>query len=204
MLRLGVAALALAGVIFLRSGADKGNGVVIATLLAGAGWLLRQGIEEVRTQRTICQAYAGMIEVQYRSMMEALSNEELDRFLDLAPRIARGDEAESLGSQTPDPLAQLPDLKSNLHVLTPETVRALQKWRDRLPVLLGVYDQLGTKRLSVITRQRLEAYFKWVRQYRGEYRDLCYTALVRIRMESGIATNADQLKAEGAHYNLDL
>jgi hypothetical protein len=204
MLWLGVAALGAALALYLHGGAGNGRAVIISTLAAGGGWLLRQTIDEARTQRTICQAYAGMIEIQYRSLMEALSDDELTRFLDLAPRIARGDEAESLGVQTPDPFAQLPDLKANLHVLTPETVRALQKWRDRSPVLLGVYDQIGTKRLSAISRQRLEAYFKWVQAYRDEYRDLCYMALIRIRMDSGISTAAERLRSDGARYNTEL
>jgi hypothetical protein len=204
MLWLGVAAGAAALVIFVRFGADKGNGVVIATLAAGAGWLLRQAIDEWRTRHTICNAYAGMIEIQYRSLMEALSDAELQRFLDLAPGIALGYEAESFGVQTPNAFAQLPDLNANLHVLSPETVRVLQKWRDRSPVLLGVYELIGTKRLSAISRPRLEAYFNWVRQYRDEYRDLCYMALVRIRMDSGMATAADRLRGDGARENQEL
>ncbi len=204
MLWLGVAAGAAALFIFVRFGADKGNGVVIATLAAGAGWLLRQAIEEGQTLRTICQSYAGMIEIQYTSLMQTLSDDELKRFLDLASRIANGDEAESVGSRWPDPYAQLPDLKEDLHVLAPDTVRVLEKWRDRGAVLLGVYDLLGTKTLSRISRRRLEAYFAWVRQYRDEYRDLCYTALVRIRMDSGIHTNAERLRRDGARYNTEL
>lgn len=194
----------MAAAIFVRLGADKGDGVVIATLAAGAGWMLRQVIEELRSLRSACQAYVGMIEIQYRSLMEALSDDELTQFLALAPQIASGYEAELVGVQTPDPFAHLPDLNAHLHALAPETVRLLYKWRDRVPVLLGVYDQPGTRRLSMISRQRLENYFKWVRTYRDEYRDLCFMALIRIRIDSGIPINTEQLQRDGATYNKSL
>lgn len=112
-----------------------------------------------------------------------MSDSELQRFLELAPRIAAGTEPESIGSRLPDPFAALPDIRDQMHLLSPETTRLLWKWRVRATDLFFVYDELGTKRLSAIGEARLAAYFEWVKRYRDEYRDIGFSALKSLARE---------------------
>ena len=201
-LKIWLAALAvLAAVIILTTdpAVAQGTGLIVATLAAGAGWLFRDVNDEARAVRNICQAYAAVVETHFEEVSDTISDDELARFLRLAPAIVSGDEPESIGSRAADPYAGLPDLHGQMHLLSQDTVRLLWKWRVRDFDLLFVYDELGTKRLSVMGEERLEKYFEWVRKYRDEYRDVGYTALVALRAEfSGLKVNLERFEAAGA------
>jgi hypothetical protein len=179
-LTAGVCAILL---LLLDSSIEEGTGVVIATLAGGAGWLIRDNLDEARRLRSICQAYAAVIETQFEEINAALSDSELERFLALAPFISAGTELESIGSRLPDPFAALPDIREQMHLLSPETTRLLWKWRVRATDLFFVYDELGTKRLSDLGQPRLAAYFDWIRRYRDEYRDIGFAALNSLSRE---------------------
>ncbi len=169
---------------------QQGTGLIVATLAAGAGWLIRDAIEGERTLHTICQAYASLIETHFEEVSESLSDAEIDRFLALAPAIAAGIQAESVGSRAQDPFASLPDIRDHLHLLSTETVRYLWKWRTRGHDLFLIYDQLGTQPWSAAGDTRLSEHCAWIKRYRDEYRDVGYNALL------SLANDARHLKID--------
>jgi hypothetical protein len=161
----------------------QGSGLIVATLAAGAGWLFRDVNDEARKLRNLCQAYAALIETHLEGISESLSDEELARFLDLAPAIASGEAAEANSKRAADPYSTPPDIRDQVHLLSVETVRLLWKWRDRELDLYLVYDALGTKALSEIGRERLEAYFDKVKRYRDQYRETAHATLEQLARE---------------------
>jgi hypothetical protein len=175
------AALAASTMLAFARDIAQGSGLIVATLAAGAGYLIRDVNDEARTLRTICQAYASLIEVHFEEINDALSDAELERLLALAPAIAEGREPESIGARVEDPFASLPDIRSHWHLLSANTVRYIWKWRVRGGDLFLIYDQLGTRALSATPEVRLRRFFAWVKQYREEYRDIGYTALLAIK-----------------------
>ncbi len=177
---------------------QQGTGLIVATLAGGVGWLLKDLDHESRSRGNICHAYAGVIETQFEEIKDSLSDTELFRFLALAPAIANGTEPAAIGTRSRDPYAMLPDLRGQLHVLRPQTVRMLSKWRDLNDELLAVYDRLGTRELSSFPNDRLKKHFEWVKQYRDQYRDVAYTALLLGEETPGIATNTAMFVKEGA------
>jgi hypothetical protein len=182
-LAFAAAIAALTILVFARDIA-QGSGLIVATLAAGAGYLIRDVNDEARTLRTICQAYASLIEAHFEEINDSLSDAELERLLALAPAIAQGREPESIGARAADPFASLPDIRSRLHLLSAATVRYIWKWRVRGGDLFLVYDQLGTRALSATPELRLKRFFEWVKQYREEYRDIGYTALLAIKRDA--------------------
>ena len=189
----GAAILVAAIVLFADRTIVQGTGLIVATLAAGAGWLVRDANEEARTLKSICQAYAALIETQFEEISDALSDAELERFLELAPRIMDGSEPEAIGKRVPDPYESLPDIRPHMHLLSPETVRFLWKWRVRGMDLFFIYDELGTRALSQSGTERLTRHFDWVKRYRDEYRDIGFTALLCLARESpGLAISLDQ------------
>lgn len=194
----GVAVLIALVVLLADRTIAQGTGLIVATLAAGAGWLIRDMNDETRAVRNICQAYVALIEAQFEEFQDVLSDAELDRFAGLAPEIAAGTQAESIGARTADPYAAVPDLKPHLHLLSAETVRLLTKWRSRGFDLYLIYDQLGTRPLSALSSDRIAAYFEWVKKYRDEYRDISYSALLSLADEtSGLRTNTELFE----HHN---
>jgi hypothetical protein len=175
-LALVAVCIALAVLVFA-PGIGQGTGLIVATLAAGAGWLIRDVIEGERTLHTICQAYASLIETHFEEICDALSDEEIDRFQRLAPGIVNGSESEAIGSRAADPFASLPDIRDHLHLLAPRTVRYIWKWRTRGFDLFLIYDKLGTKAMSAASPERLRNHCEWIKRYRDEYRDIGYTAL---------------------------
>jgi hypothetical protein len=172
-----VAACTPLAILILAPNVSQGTGLIVATLAAGVGWLLRDVIEGERILRTICQAYASLIEAHFEEISDSLSDKEIERFELLAPKIVDGSEAEAVGARAADPFASLPDIRDHLHLLTPRTVRFLWKWRTRSLDLFLIYDQLGTKAMSSAGAKRLHDHCEWIKQYRDEYRDIGYTAL---------------------------
>jgi hypothetical protein len=172
-----VAVFAALSVLVFVPGTGQGAGLIVATLAAGAGWLIRDVIEGEKTLRTICQAYASLIEAHFEEISDSLSDKEIGRFERLAPQIVDGTEAEAVGARAADPFASLPDIRDHLHLLAPRTVRFLWKWRARGLDLFLIYDTLGTKDLSAAGPVRLHNHCEWIKQYRDEYRDIGYTAL---------------------------
>jgi hypothetical protein len=186
-LKIGLAAVALIAALVVLGADDaiaQGTGLIVATLAAGGGWLIRDTHDEARRRRSICQAYAAVIEAQFEAIQATLSDAELDRFEALAPAIASGAEPESIGSKTDDPFAGLPDIRDQMHLLSPDTTRLLWKWRLRAVDLFAIYDELGTKRISALGPARLGPYFEWIKRYRDEYRDIGYAALKRLAEDS--------------------
>lgn len=178
---------------------EHGTGIIVATLAAGAGYLLRDVNDEIRTTRNICQAYAALIEAHFEEINDMLSDAELDRFLVLAPATVKGDEQESVGGVSADPFESLPDIRSHLHLLSPATVRFLTKWRSRGMDLFAAYAQLGTKALCATGHDRLAAHFVWIQEYRNKYRDIGYTCLLLMRSEMhGLDINLSPHEAAGA------
>jgi hypothetical protein len=163
--------------LIANAGVQQGTGLIVATLAAGAGWLIRDVIEGERTLHTICQAYAALIELHRDEIGNALSDEEIERFKVLAPLIAAGDQAESVGARAQDPFASLPDIRQHLHLLSTDTVRYLWKWRSQGMDLFLIYDQLGTKAWSAAGAERLEEQCTWIKTYREEYRGTAGLAL---------------------------
>jgi len=155
----------------------QGTGLIVSTLAAGAGWLLREYHDERRSVRNICQAFTAMMEAQFRSIAVALSDSELDRFLALAPTIRADPHQAAIGSKTADPFKDLPDLRPHLYAMRPVTVKYLQRWRILTEEMYFIYDSLGTVETSRYDQQRLSAWFEWVKRYRDQYRDVTYTAV---------------------------
>lgn len=177
----------------------QGTGLIVATLAAGAGYLVRDVNDETRTLRTICQAYAALIEAHFEEINDSLSDAELERMLALAPAIADGREPEAIGARAVDPFASLPDIRSHLHLLSAHTVRFLWKWRVRGGDLFQIYDQLGTRPLSATPEVRLRRFFDWVKQYRDEYRDIGYSALLAMKRDApGLDIDTRTHEAAGA------
>ena len=92
-------------VLLLDSSIQQDTGLIVATLAVGAGWLIRDTHDEARRLRSICQAYAAVIETQFEETNATLSDDGLKQFFDLAPRIAAVEEPESFGSRLPDPFS---------------------------------------------------------------------------------------------------
>jgi hypothetical protein len=155
----------------------QGTGLIVSTLAAGAGWLLREYHDERRSVRNICQAYTAMMEAQFRSIALALSDSELDRFLALAATIRADPHQAAIGSKTADPFKDLPDLRPHLYAMRPLTVKYLQRWRLLTEEMYFIYDSLGTVETSRYDEVRLAAWFEWVKTYRNQYRDVAYTAV---------------------------
>jgi hypothetical protein len=172
-----IAALVAAVILISRPDIVQGTGLVIATLAAGAGWLFRDVIESQRAVVAICQSYAAHIEAHFEEISDSLSDLEIDRFVTLAPDIASGAAAQAVGSRVSNPFELLPDIRNSLHLLSPQTVRFISKWRARGTDLFSIYDKLGTREMSSTEHARLVAHYEWVKQYRNEYRDIGYTAL---------------------------
>ena len=172
-----LAAIFAVVVLFADRNIAQGTGLIVATLAAGAGWLVRDVIDGQRTLITMCQAYAALVEAHFEEVSACFSDEELARHLQLAIAIANGDEPETVSPKGVDPFSLLPDVRGNLHLLSPETVRYLWKWQARGRDMFAIYDLLGTMALSAVGHVRLEAHFSWIKQYRDEYRDIGYTAL---------------------------
>jgi hypothetical protein len=177
-LYLGLVAIAVAVVLLIvNPPIAQGAGVVAAALAAGAGWFFRTVLDEQRLRQNICSAYAAAIEGHFNELSACLSNDELARFRELAPRIASKQEKPSIGVREADPFGLLPDLRDNIHLISPKTLRLLQLWRSQGFTLFGVYDCIGTYELSVISAERLDNYFIWVAEYRDQYRDVGFQAL---------------------------
>jgi len=123
----------------------------------------------------------------------------LARFERLAPLIKSGQEIAATSATSPDPLADLPDITSQIHLLTPRTVRYVWQWRDRTRGLINVYDWLGSAAMAAYSTERLTAYFSWARQYRDEYRDVGYTALKALaREDNGVQVHLERHERDGA------
>jgi hypothetical protein len=196
-----VLAAVLAALIILMADQkiEEGTGVIVATLAASAGWLARKLDEDGRAIRNTAQAYASAIETLYGGIADSLSDEELARFERLAPLIRGGQEVATNPATSPDPLADLPDITSQIHLLTPRTVRYVWQWRDRTRGLIKVYDWLGTTDMAAYSAERLTAYFNWARQYRDEYRDVGYTALKTLsREDGGVQVHLERHERDGA------
>jgi hypothetical protein len=95
----GAAALAALTALAFTRDIAQGTGLIVATLAAGAGYLIRDVNDEARTLPTICQAYASLIEAHFEEMNDSLSDAELGRLLALAPAIAEGREPEAIGAR---------------------------------------------------------------------------------------------------------
>ena len=186
----GLAFLLAIGVLASDRQILQGTGLIVATLAAGGAWLVRDVIDGQKTLVTICQAYAALIESQFEEVNDALSDGEVARLIALAPGISAGTEAEAVGARAPDPFALLPDVRSHLHLLSPDTVRYLWKWQARGQDLMQFYDEIGSKRWSAAGPDRLQAQFEWLKRYRDEYRDIGYTAL------KCLAADASNLKID--------
>ena len=163
---------------------SQGTGIIVATLAAGAGWLVRDTNDEARAIKNICQAYAALIESQFEEFQDCLSDSELNRFISLAPAIAVGTEPELTGHRAADPYVSLPDIRNHRHLLSHHTVRWLAKWQVRGLDLFDVYDKLGTREVSALSAARLTAWFDWVKEYRDRYRDTGYTCLLYLAEEA--------------------
>jgi len=197
---LGVVAALLAAVVALALGqVQAGAGIIVGSLATGAGWLFKDLIEEDRSLRKLCQAYAAFIELQHEEVQATFSDTELQRFLDLAPAIAAGTEAPAVGKRVADPYAILPELRDHLHLLSTDTVRYLFKWRARGMDLLSAYDEMGTVEQAKCGAARLAAQFAWLKTYRDEYRDIAYTALHALQSDSpALRIDVALFKAHGA------
>ena len=194
-----VACLVALLLLFFARDIQQGTGLIIATLAAGAGYLVRDINDEARKVRSICQAHAALIEAHFEEISDALSHSELARMLAMAPAIAGGTEPEAIGSKPGDPFASLPDVRDHLHLLSPHTVQYIWKWRARGTDLFQIYDLLGTKALSATPEARLNQWFDWVKQYRDEYRDIGYTALLAMREDAaGLDINVQAHERAGA------
>ena len=80
-LKLGLAIISAAlAVILLVADPSiaQGTGLIVATLAAGTGWLVRDVIDSDRTRATICQSYAALIEAHFEEISDSLSDSELD------------------------------------------------------------------------------------------------------------------------------
>lgn len=170
-----------------------------AALLAGVGWFFREFDREESERRRLCQAYASVITIQYHFMRDVLSDDQLDRWLVRAPRIARGFEPESFGDGPAEPYPLLPDAKPHLHLLSAETVDLLGRWHYLDADMVSIWGDLGTKRWSALGAERLRINVADIKAYRGEYRDYGYSALLALAGEvRGMSTDISQFVADGA------
>jgi len=199
---LGIAVALLGGLALAHfETISNGAGIFLATLAAGAGWLIREDVAQRRTVRNICQAYAATIEIQFEEFWDCLSDGELDRFLSLAPAIAAGKAAEAPANRVADPATRLPDLRDHHHLLSFQTVRWLTKWRIRNDDLQDILDKLGTREQCGVGTMRLALHHAAVRQYRDGYRDIGYTCLTYLAKDMpDLAVNLAAFTARGARF----
>ncbi len=156
----------------------------MATLAAGAGWLVRDVNDEARATRNICQAYAATLETQFEEISDTISDDELARFLLLAPEIACGAKPESIGSRAAGPLcrpSRHPGADASSVSGDGAPALAMAGSRDSICSTSTISSGAKSCRNRAMTGWR--RYFEWVRKYSDEYRDIAYTALVSLQAD---------------------
>jgi hypothetical protein len=185
---IGVVVLFCAAVmVTTRVELQQGTGVVIATIIAGFSWALKQALEESRARLSIASGYISAIDRLRRELVSQLSDDELDRFRQLAPHIRAGRDGPSWKAAKHRLFDDLPELKDRLHLLAPSTVEALTAWSLMHSNLSDIYDMLGTSEMMQLSDYRLDNYFRYVASYRAQYETMCDKAVERLEAEIGHA-----------------
>ncbi len=189
------------GVVVAFNADSPALGTAALAAFGAFGWFYREFDREESERRRVCQAYASVIAIQYEFTRDILGDDQLDQWLALAPRIARGLEPESFGEGPDDPYPLLPDLKPHLHLLASGTVDLLGRWHYLDADMVSIWEDLGTKRLSSLGTKRLSAYFDRIKNhYRADYRDYGYSALLALEneMRGKLIVNKQMFVDDGA------
>ncbi|WP_439576928.1 hypothetical protein [Elioraea sp.] len=158
-------------------GIGEGNGIVAVALLGAAGFILRQKLDDWRTQRAIASAFAATIQTQYEFVRDSMNDNELARWSERNAAIRTGAERPSFGKRPDKPYGFLVLEFDKINRLRPQTVTLLADWYLRDQDLMLLWDSIGTKELAELGDERAAAHYENIGKYRNEYRDVGYTAL---------------------------